>query len=92
MARRREIEQEKMHEGKAFGRAEYGYDSMNEVKMSEGKAGKKEDRSMKSDENYKTVQKAKDSYKSRYTDNGGLAPDSMIETKYEKPNFKNGRY
>jgi hypothetical protein len=87
---RREENLEKMHEGKAFGRAEYGYP--NTAKLTEGKEGKKEDRSMKSDENYKTVQKAKENYKSRYKDNGGLAPDNMIETKYEKPNFKNSRY
>lgn len=48
------------------------------------------ERSMAAEENYKTVQKAKSSYKSRYV--GALAPEPTIETKYEKPNFKNSRY
>jgi hypothetical protein len=70
----------------------YGYEQANKVKMTTGTAGKTSDKSMKADENYKTVQKGKESYKSRYKDGGGLAPESMIETKYEKANFKNSRY
>lgn len=47
-------------------------------------------KSMGAEENYKTVQKAKENYSSRYT--SSLAPEDKIETKYVKPKFKNSRY